>query len=735
MRVRDFIPPVVSQFAGAVLRSLSSDFVRGRDIDDDVRKQNRLSEPFAQSAWIRSAVNYVANPISGREVKFYDGDREIEDPKLADWWANPAVGPRTLGKETSMPIAEVMRDLASWDRYEGEFFLVVDPLWLLVGANRRASALPRFLIPNPQRMQIVVAGNELIGWRYVDAGGQQHSFVPQQVIHRKSWNPHDDWRGVGGLQAARVAAEGAFLTGTYMRDLAKNNGDQGMVVVAKSGVVTDPQREQVISDLRAKRAALLRGTVKDLFLSGDITIDRPKEQAASAELMTSKAMTHEEIYVAFEVPPSLAAVKQSYSIGKESDKYQLITETCMPVGNRIASAFAELASIQMGRKVTAELDWDDHPVMVEVRNSRIDSAFKLWGVGMPIKDANDYLGLGMKPFAGWEVGYLPFSVAPVDSGADMSRDPAADPQLAEPSINEDPAITNLRLLVLARSRKPACAPTAKSADPFAAFACSCHGDAGVSMKARSEREIAQWRTLMAKRRDTVQSFRGAFGRVLMAARRETLAKLEGTGTKAITKAAVADFIFDLAKFTEGFLGAMRNQHRSALETAGKQLFAEVGKDDPFLYPAQEVLNFLTGRENKLRDVPGKIHEEIKAELEAGIVAGDTTAQLATRVRTAFNGVSSERALRIAMTETAAAYGAGRDEAMVQAGIQWKRWLTSGNSNVRAAHAGANGQTVRIDEAFEVGGEYLMFPGDDAGSAANVINCHCVSVASSEGPSA
>jgi hypothetical protein len=30
----------------------------------------------------------------------------------------------------------------------------------------------------------------------------------------------------------------------------------------------------------------------------------------------------------------------------------------------------------------------------------------------------------------------------------------------------------------------------------------------------------------------------------------------------------------------------------------------------------------------------------------------------------------------------------------------------------------------MDQAFEVGGEMLMYPGDPAGSAGNVINCRC-----------
>ncbi len=712
-------------------------WLRGDDLEGG--PANRLAEPYAQSAWIRSAVHHVASPISGRALKFYRGDSEFTDAALADWWRAPALGPKVAGsRENRLSLEQALFDLAAWERLEGEFFLLFDESWLITAGRTAAlgAKLPPFLIPNPSRMRLVVTGGELQAYEYAAPDGRRHQFLPEQVVHHRTFNPYDEWRGVGCLQAARIAAEGAFLTGAYIRNLARNNGDQGMIVIAKNGRIDDPQREQILSAIRQKRADLNRGIARDVLLGGEIEVDRPKEQAASSELLGSKAMSHEEVFVAFQVPPSLSAVKQAYSIGKESDKYQLITDTCQPIGKAIASVLGGVASRQAGVALTAELEWDDHPVMVEVRRSGLDAALKLWGVGMPMKAANDFLELGMKPFPGWDVGYLPFSVAPVEAMQEPAPVPTEDPALAEPgqTVDEPDSVKVLRALVALRRRQaaPKCTSVAKE---FEAYACA-HGEGhyvGNAEKGRSEKELAQWRTLIAKRRTTVRSFESAFGRVLMKARQETLRNIERLIPKSvaagvITKAAVADLLFDLTKFADSFLAVMRDRSRDALDTAGKQFFEEVSKDDPFRYPAEEVLEYLRARENKLRDTPTAIHEEIKATLEEGIVAGDTTDQLSARVRQRFNGISAERARRIAMTETAAAYGAGRDEAMTQAGVQFKQWLTSGGSNVRAAHADANGQTVRVDEPFIVDGEALMFPGDDAGSPGNVINCHCVSVA-------
>jgi SPP1 gp7 family putative phage head morphogenesis protein len=284
--------------------------------------------------------------------------------------------------------------------------------------------------------------------------------------------------------------------------------------------------------------------------------------------------------------------------------------------------------------------------------------------------------------------------------------------------------------------RPACKTvTPLPVDPFAAYTCACHGVDGIAVKGRDPKEIAQWKTLIAKRRATVAGFKSAFTRVLMGARAETLKAIAERhldpslkSAAPVRKNVAADFEFSLSGFAAAVRDALAKQQKNALQTAGTQLLAELDKDDPWSMPPAEVTQYLAARENRLRDVPQNVFDRIKASLSAGLDAGDTTAELTSRVKAEFNTIADGEARRIAMTETAAAYGAGRDSAMKSAGVQFKQWLTSGNDNVRPYHAEANGQTVQIDEPFIVGGEELMHPGDDTGSAGNVINCHCISIA-------
>jgi hypothetical protein len=69
--------------------------------------------------------------------------------------------------------------------------------------------------------------------------------------------------------------------------------------------------------------------------------------------------------------------------------------------------------------------------------------------------------------------------------------------------------------------------------------------------------------------------------------------------------------------------------------------------------------------------------------------------------------------------------------MSQAGVELKTWLTSGDTEVRDSHISAGmkyAEGIPLEQPFEVGGELLMYPGDPAGSAANIINCRCLEIA-------
>ncbi|MCX7869186.1 MAG: hypothetical protein N2322_04460, partial [Terrimicrobiaceae bacterium] len=74
---------------------------------------------------------------------------------------------------------------------------------------------------------------------------------------------------------------------------------------------------------------------------------------------------------------------------------------------------------------------------------------KLWGAGMPMRLVNEYLDLGLPEFDGWEVGYLPMGVVPVEeSGA-----PEEMPELDENRAEAEPGPVGMMLRELRRRQQ------------------------------------------------------------------------------------------------------------------------------------------------------------------------------------------------------------------------------------------------------------------------------------------
>ena len=135
--------------------------------------------------------------------------------------------------------------------------------------------------------------------------------------------------------------------------------------------------------------------------------------------------------------------------------------------------------------------------------------------------------------------------------------------------------------------------------------------------------------------------------------------------------------------------------------------------------------------NLLVRLPNDVYNAIFAEISTGTANGESMDVIADRIEATLLTSGSEwwenRAKVIARTETNRAWNAGVLAAaqyyQPPAGRGWmKVWDTDVDGHERPAHKRAEGQARSLSDTFQVGGEDLRFPGDPAGSPANVINC-------------
>jgi 2'-5' RNA ligase len=127
---------------------------------------------------------------------------------------------------------------------------------------------------------------------------------------------------------------------------------------------------------------------------------------------------------------------------------------------------------------------------------------------------------------------------------------------------------------------------------------------------------------------------------------------------------------------------------------------------------------------------------IRAAYDEGLSIPDTAKAIQAHMREA----SPARARLIARTELVGAVNGGSLAATqivadATGEMFYKKWLTAaGAKNPRhARYPGLNGQTVELDDHFNVGGHMLEHPGDPAGPPEEICNCRCALAYTDEPP--
>lgn len=239
---------------------------------------------------------------------------------------------------------------------------------------------------------------------------------------------------------------------------------------------------------------------------------------------------------------------------------------------------------------------------------------------------------------------------------------------------------------------------------------------------------------------------------------DVLAQLRRAGTPAV---AVPE-IFEPSRWRQPFNAAMLPNWNRALWTAvelervwietgdaGRQAVRQIAAVDPdnptpppsiHVDPSPEQLRkfreFLKARSAGVwNQVGATTHKLLERTITRGIREGLTFDQMQAHVQATLKSYSDTQARRVARTETTGSIGYGGQVERDEAGIEFKEWISRLDERTRtyahgsADHLAANGLVVGNAESFQVSGEPLMFPGDAAGSAANIINCRCSAVAS------
>ena len=136
--------------------------------------------------------------------------------------------------------------------------------------------------------------------------------------------------------------------------------------------------------------------------------------------------------------------------------------------------------------------------------------------------------------------------------------------------------------------------------------------------------------------------------------------------------------------------------------------------------------FLEGEGGKL--IQGVSQETIALvvnEIREGVEEGEGIEAIARRLEEEVGGFNRVRSRRIARTEIIRASNKGELEGARSTGLELaKEWIATRDSRTRGTHRRADGQTVGLEEAFEVGAYAAPYPAAATLPPSESVNCRC-----------
>lgn len=219
-------------------------------------------------------------------------------------------------------------------------------------------------------------------------------------------------------------------------------------------------------------------------------------------------------------------------------------------------------------------------------------------------------------------------------------------------------------------------------------------------------------------------FRGRLERELASAMRDMVDRWEATHHVDMPRGFLDRIGAIYAQMAEAAIAAfseriLQQGKHLGLSIERKEDFAQTMKRRALQYIGQEAVR------RRIQQVTETTRRQIVGAVDRGYREGSTLPEAASSIRGIIPAIARYRADTIARTETHGAANYGSNEAAKLTGLPLKKeWLAAEDERTRETHAAADGQIVGQDEAFDVGGSALMYPGDPSGPPEETINCRC-----------
>ena len=712
---------------------------KGLDLPGD--SSSRPTRPAEQVEWVYACLRAIVNTCRNIQLVFSTANENIiESGPLYDLLLN----------NPEMPWMTFITQTAGYLALHNEVY------WVLT--ETEGLKPKKIMVFGRDQCRPVIRSGVLTGYELHLSQGRIIPLFLEDVVPIVDFNPYDSHRGMGALDAAKLQISSSYQATLFNESTLAHGARIGVVLVTPAGVKLDEDEKNYIKDQFMAEQGGARNAGKAFLATGGMDVKPFTQTMADLQMLDLRRFDAVSICAAFGVPPEIIGLNPEAQYAHGPAQLRFIQNTISPMLSFIAGhitlglltrfrfvkhvgvpirksiAFCgsrfplrlrdcfrreKVKAIQTGSQLFAWFDITQHPVMQDQLRITAESVLKFTASGVPLNNLIEAHDLPYEPVSWGDDWWIGMGQVPARFTLESGLEGLTGPSLPEgetPGEEEEEDKGNNE-------------QRTKNSELRAA------GDE--QQRLRIWRNwVTSWLGIEREYTEAMRKFFLRQQRILIDKLKKAMSDLKSV--KADPNEIIARVVFDL-KFEDQ---KIRVINRVFFEKAGelgiRQSLTEVlslagDKLDEAVEQAKRanlMRASLLRSSQSITNVNLFTQKLVANQISSGLEAGEGLNELASRIAKKL-GSNRGRAISIARTQTGGAIGTGRHTGFKAAGIDKKGWLSARDKDVRPSHREAESRYaagIDLDVPFQVGGDFLMYPGDPGGSAGNIINCRCVEIA-------
>ena len=276
---------------------------------------------------------------------------------------------------------------------------------------RSGKALRRAYIPLPVGTVDPVPGKafwKVSEWVFSDPTAGSVVHIPPEEMARIEylWNPRDYHRGIGPMEACRLAIETDYWYAVQSRNRQAKGGLPALLLMNQRAGTQDQELRAFLAEFR-RQMADQRGGVAGL--GSDWKVERLGMTAVEADEINSRRYQVEEIARAHGIPLIDLGVYESTGFGREGMAIlnrMRHTTTIQPLSERFANGATQQLVAEVEPGLEFAFDWSNVQAAQADLGEAITYTERLFAMGIPMEEAARVTSLALEDYTGKALGFL-----------------------------------------------------------------------------------------------------------------------------------------------------------------------------------------------------------------------------------------------------------------------------------------------------------------------------------------